>query len=93
VEQVFGHDPAQVMLAGDQQPVKELAAQCADHRCADGVPSGRVRRAEDNPDAGRGAYGVEGVCELPGTIPDQELDKSSALAGVGQEIARCRCCP
>ena len=65
-EQVFGHYPAQVMLADDQQPVTELAAQCADHPFADGVPSGRVRRAEDNPDADRGDYGVDGACELPG---------------------------
>ena len=56
VEQVFGHDPAQVMLVDDQQPVQEPAAQCAGHPFADGVPCGRVRRAEDNPDAGRGDY-------------------------------------
>jgi hypothetical protein len=86
VEQVFGQYPAQVVLAGDQQPAGELAAQCADHRFADCVPCGRVRGAEENPDAGRGEDGVEGVGDLPGTIPDRELD-TSALAEIHQEIA------
>ena len=78
VEQVCRQYPAQVMLAGDQQPAGELAAHGAGHRCAGGVPWGRVRRAADNPAAGRGEDGAAGVCELPGTIPDQELDTSSA---------------
>jgi len=85
--------PAQVMLAGDRQPAGEPATHGAGHRCADGVPCGRVRRAADNPAAGRGDDGAAGVSELPGTIPDQELDASSALAGVHQELARCRRAP
>ena len=93
VEQVFRQYPAQVILAGDQQPAGELAAQGAGHRCAGGVPCGRVRRAADNPAAGRGDDGAAGVYELPGAIPDQELDTSSALAGAGQESARCRRAP
>ena len=93
VEQVFRQYPAQMMLAGDQQPAGELAAHGAGHRCAGGVPWGRVRRAADNPAAGRGEDGAAGVCELPGAIPDQELDTSSALARAGQEIARGRRAP
>ena len=81
------------MLAGDQQPAGELTAHGAGHRCAGGVPCGRVRRAADNPAAGRGDDGAAGVCELPGAIPDQELDTSSALARAGQEIARGRRAP
>jgi hypothetical protein len=93
VEQVFGQYPAQVLLIDDPQPVEGLAAQSADHRFADGVRSGRVRWAGDNLDAVRGDYGVEGLRELPGTIPDQELDTRGALAEAGQESARCRCRP
>jgi hypothetical protein len=61
VEQVFGQYPAQVMLVDYQQPVEDLAAQSADHRFADGVRSGRLRWAGDNPDALRGEYSVEGL--------------------------------
>jgi hypothetical protein len=46
VEQVFGQYPAQVLLVDDQEPVEDLAAQSADHRFADDVRSGRLRRAE-----------------------------------------------
>ena len=46
VDQVFGQCPAQVMLVDDQQLVEEFAAQGADHPFADGVRSGRLRRAE-----------------------------------------------
>ena len=74
VVQVFRRYPAQVMLAGDQQPAGELAAQGAGHRCAGGVPWGRVRRAADNPAVGRGNDGAAAVGELPGTIPDRERD-------------------
>jgi hypothetical protein len=52
-----------------------------------------VRRAADNPVAGRGDDGAAGACELPGAIPDQERDTSNALAGAGQESARCRRAP
>ena len=93
VEQVCRQYPAQVMLVGDQQPAGELAAQCAGHRCANGVPYGRLRRAADNPAAGHGDDGAAGVSELPGTIPDQELDTSSAPAAAHQESARCRRAP
>ena len=84
VEQVFRQYPAQMMLAGDQQPAGELAAHGAGHRCAGGVPWGRVRRAADNPAAGRGDDGAAGICALPGTIPDRELDTSSAPGPVGE---------
>ena len=93
VEQVFRQYPAQMMLAGDQQPAGELAAHGAGYRCAGGVPWGRLRRAADNPAAGRGDDGAAGACELPGAIPDQERDTSSAPAGVHQESARCRRAP
>ena len=90
VEQVSGQYPAQVTLAGDQQPAGELAAHGAGHRCAGGVPSG--------------PYGGLGRILMPAavtTAPQESancparslirnLMPSSALAGAGQEIARCR---
>jgi hypothetical protein len=93
VEQVFGQYQAQVLLADYQQPVEELAPQGTDHPFADGVRSGRLRRAAENPGALRSEHGVEGLSELPCTIPDQELDSNCALAQVHQEIACCLCRP
>ena len=80
VAQVFGQHPAQMVLIDDQQPVEKLAAQGTDHPFADGVRSGRLRRAGQNPDAFRREHRVEGAGELARTIPDQELDRSRALA-------------
>ncbi|MGO9667004.1 MAG: hypothetical protein ACLPS1_00135 [Streptosporangiaceae bacterium] len=62
------------MLADDQQPVEELAAQGADDSLADGIRSGRLRWAGENPDVFRREHGVEGGGELACAIPDQELD-------------------
>src|ERR1017187_3684681 len=74
VQQVFGQHPAQMMLIDDQQPVQELAAQGTYDSLADGVRFGSLRWAGENPDPFRREYGVEGVGELAGAIPDQELD-------------------
>jgi hypothetical protein len=48
VDQVSGQYPAQVMLIDDQQPAGKLPAQGTDDRFADGVRSGRLRRAGQN---------------------------------------------
>src|ERR1017187_10668213 len=69
MRQVLGQHPAQMMLADDQQPAGDLAAQGADDSLAGGVRSGRLRRAGENPDAFRLEYGVEGVGELAAAIP------------------------
>ena len=53
VAQVLGQHPAQMVLIDDQQPVEEFAAQGADDPFADGVRSGRLRWAGENPDAFR----------------------------------------
>src|SRR6266702_5819287 len=74
VPQVFGQYLAQMVLIDDQQPVEDLAAQGADDSLADGVRSGRSRRAGENSDARRREHGVEGAGELACAIPDQELD-------------------
>jgi hypothetical protein len=74
-----------VVLIDDQQSAGDLAAHGADESFADGMRSGRLRRAGKNPDAFRRELSVEGRCELACTIPDQELDWSRALAGVHQE--------
>src|ERR1019366_2806810 len=66
VPQVLSQQQAQVVFMDDQQPVEDLAAQGADDSLADGVRSGRLRRAGENPDAVRGEYGVEGAGELAG---------------------------
>jgi hypothetical protein len=65
VLQVFGQYLVQVVLIDDQQPVKELAAQGADQSLADGVGSGCLWRAGENPDAYGGEHRVEGV-RVPG---------------------------
>jgi hypothetical protein len=88
VPQVLGQHPAQVMLIDDQQPVEDLPAQSADHPFADRVPSGRLRRAEQDPDALRGEHGIEGTDELARAVPDQELDTSHAPAHFHQEVTR-----
>jgi hypothetical protein len=77
-----------MMLIDDQQPVEELPAQGTDDSLADGVRSGRLRRAGENPDARSREHGVEGPGELAGAIPDQELDRGRALAEIHQEITR-----
>jgi hypothetical protein len=64
VPQVFGQHLAQVVLIDDQQPVEELPAQGADDPFADGVRSGCLRWAGENPDAFRREYSVEGASEL-----------------------------
>jgi hypothetical protein len=74
VDQVFGQDQAQVTLIDDQQPVEDLTAQGADHSFADGVRSGRLRRAGENPDPFHLEHGVKAVSELACAVPDQELD-------------------
>src|ERR1035441_7251116 len=93
MQQVLGQHLAQVVLIDDQQPVQELAAQGTDDSFAGRVRSRRLRRAGENPDAVRGEYGVEAVGELACAIPDQELDGSSALAEVHQEVTGCLGCP
>src|ERR1035437_8620035 len=59
MRQVLGQHLAQVVLADDQQPAGDLAAQGADDSLAAGVRSGRPRRAGENPDAFRLEYGAE----------------------------------
>ena len=93
VEQAFRQYPAQMMLAGDQQPAGEPAAHGAGHRCAGGVPPvgacGGLRTIL-RPAAVTTAPQEPVNCPA---IPDQELGTSSALAGAGQESARCRRAP
>jgi hypothetical protein len=74
VHHVLGQHASQVVLIDDQQPVEELAAQGADHPFADGVRSGCLRRAGENPDALRREHGAGGAGDLACAIPDQELD-------------------
>ena len=91
--QISGEYLAQVVLIDDQQPVEKLPAQGSDDPLADRVRSGRLRRAGENPDAFRGKHGVEGAGELACAVPDQELDRSRAMAEVHQEVTRRLCCP
>ena len=93
VQYVLGQYPTHVVLIDDQQPVKEFPAQGADDPFADGVCSGRLRRAGENPDARCREHGIEGAGELACAIPDQELDRGRALAEVHQEVASCLCRP
>ena len=85
VEQVFGQYPAQVMLIDDQQPVEDLTAQNADHPFADGVRSGRLRWAGDNPDAVRGEYDVPGSRRADQTSTNGQHEGSQLIQdAVGQ---------
>jgi hypothetical protein len=93
VDQVLGDHLPQVVLVDDQHPVEQLAAQGADHPLADSVRPGCLRRAGENPGARCREHGVEGGSQLPGAIPDQELDRSRAVAEIHQEAARCLRCP
>ena len=52
---------------------------------ADSVRSGRLRRAEENPDTFGGEHGIEGLSELAGAVPDQEMNGTHAMAQVHQE--------
>jgi hypothetical protein len=72
--QVLGQRPAQMVLIDDQQLVEELPPKGPGHPFADGVRSGRLRRAAENPDSFRCEDGVEGTGELARAVPDQELD-------------------
>jgi hypothetical protein len=74
VAQVLGQHLVQMVLIDDQGPVEDLAARGADDSLADGVRSGRLRRAGENPDARCCEHGVEGVGELACAVPDQELE-------------------
>jgi hypothetical protein len=73
VPQVFGQRPSQVVLIDDQRLVQELSAQGADDPLTDCVRSGRLRRADQDPDALGGEYGVERAGVLACAVPDQEL--------------------
>jgi hypothetical protein len=53
---------------------------------ADSVRSGRLRRAEENPDTFGGEHGIEGLSELAGAVPDQEMNGTHAMAQVHQEV-------
>jgi hypothetical protein len=53
----------------------------------------RLRRAGEDPGTLCREHGIEGAGELPGTVPDQELDRCGALAEVPQEVTRCLCRP
>ena len=74
VQQVLGQHLSQVVLIDDQQQAGELAAQGAGDSLADRIRSGRLRRADQDPDAFRREHGVEGAGELACAIPDRELD-------------------
>ena len=77
-----------VPLIDDQEAVEELTAKGADEAFGDGVGPRRSYRRLDDPDVGRGEYGVEGRDELGVTVADQEPE---ATAGVIQ-IQRLRAC-
>jgi hypothetical protein len=87
--------PAQVVLADDQHPVEQLRRKVPIRSSVRRrrSPTRRLQRAGENPDARCREHGVEGVSELPGTIPDQELGTSRTLAEIHQEVTRRLSCP
>jgi len=90
VEQVFRRYLAQMMLAGDQQPAGELAAQGAGHRCAGGVPSGPCDGLGRILMPAAVTTAPQESVNCPARSLIRNLMPSSTLAGIHQEIARCR---
>jgi hypothetical protein len=75
-----------VILVGESAE-NLFPAQGADDPFADRVGSRRPRRADQDPDAFRGEYGIERADELARPVPDQELNRRRALPQVHQEVA------
>ena len=82
VLQVPGQDLAQVALVEDEQPAGDFAAQGGDHRLADRIRLGRLRRAEEDPDTCGGEDGAGGLRELAGAVTDQEPGGVGVVADV-----------
>jgi hypothetical protein len=70
----------------DQYPVEQFSADGADPSFGDRVRSGRSYGCAQDADAFAGEHGVEDAGELAVAIPDQERERSRAVAEVHQEI-------
>jgi hypothetical protein len=77
---VFGQDRAQVCLAEDEGPVKELPAQGADEALADRVHPRRLRGGAHDGGAGGLEDGIEGRGEVRAAVADQEPEAGEPLA-------------
>ena len=74
---VLGEGVAEVSLAEDEHAVGDLGAGGEDESFGVGVGSGASWWDLADGDAGISQYGVEGVSELPGTVPDEDGELSA----------------
>jgi hypothetical protein len=83
---VLAQNEPEVPFAGDQHPVRALAADTGDPAFRDRVRARRLDRRLDDPDTGCGKHGVESRGELGAPVPDQELEAISPVLKVYQEV-------
>jgi hypothetical protein len=76
----------QVPLAGDQHPVRALAAGAGNPAFRDRIRTGRPDRRPDNPDPGRREHRAERRGEPGIPVPDQELDAVRVILEVHQQV-------
>jgi len=78
---------AEVPFTEDEHAVGDLAAYGADEPFGKGVRSWAARWDLADGDASVGQHGVEGECELPGPVTDEDLEPVGAVAQVYQQVA------
>jgi hypothetical protein len=83
---VLVKDQAWVPLAGDQHPVRALAAGAGDPAFRDRVRPRRPHRGLDDPDPGRGQHRAERRSERGVPVPDEEPEAVSVIIEVHQQV-------
>jgi len=83
---VLVQDHAQVPWPTDQHPVGDLGPDGAHPALGMSVRPRAPRRDLHRPDPRGEQHRVERLSELPGPVPDQELEPSGALPQVHQEV-------
>jgi hypothetical protein len=81
VANVLREHYTQVPLTEDQQAVGELGSESAYEPFGEAVRLRATRRNPDYLDAHIGENGIERCGELVGSVPDEELEFSDAIAG------------
>src|ERR1019366_3451765 len=85
---VLAQNRVEVTTAEDEHPVEAFCPYRPHPTFRIGVGPRRANRCLDHPDALGGEYLVEAGCELRIPVPDQELDRSTAVDEVTDEVAR-----
>ncbi len=87
VANVFHQHHMQVPLAEDQHAVGEFGSDSAHEPFGEAVRPWATRRDPDYPDAHIGQDGVERCCELTGSISDEVVEFTDAIAEVHHQVA------